>query len=94
MTQFYLIRHGEAHRCFADEMKLKGAMRDYIPLTALGIKGGPLTEEEIREVCAGIPMNRVGKASEVAETIAFLASEEASYITGEDIDINGGSYMD
>jgi NAD(P)-dependent dehydrogenase (short-subunit alcohol dehydrogenase family) len=31
---------------------------------------------------------------EIASTIAFLASEEASYITGEEIDINGGSHMD
>ncbi len=39
-----------------------------------------------------IPMGRFGKPEEVAETIAFLASEKASYITGEVISINGGLY--
>lgn len=42
----------------------------------------------------GIPMGRPGETEEIAATIAFLASKEASYITGEEIDINGGSHMD
>lgn len=45
-------------------------------------------------VIAGIPMGRPGETHEIASAIAFLASEEASYITGEEIDINGGSHMD
>jgi len=53
-----------------------------------------LSEEEAREVIAGIPLGRPGKTEEVASTIAFLVSEEASYITGEEIDINGGSHID
>jgi 3-oxoacyl-[acyl-carrier protein] reductase len=39
-------------------------------------------------------MGRPGETEEIAAAIAFLASEEASYITGEEIDINGGSHMD
>ena len=39
---------------------------------------------------AGIPMGRLGEASEVATVIKFLASPDASYITGEVIQINGG----
>ena len=39
-----------------------------------------------------IPLNRFGKAEEVAELTAFLASPKASYITGEVISINGGLY--
>lgn len=53
-----------------------------------------LPEEQAREVIAGIPMGRPGETKEIASTIAFLVSEEASYITGEEIDINGGSHMD
>ena len=45
-------------------------------------------------VIAGIPMGRPGQTEEVAAAILFLASKEASYITGEEIDINGGSHMD
>ena len=45
-------------------------------------------------IADGVPMHRVGTAEEVADTICFLASDLASYITGEDIDVNGGSHMD
>ncbi|MCY8234604.1 SDR family NAD(P)-dependent oxidoreductase [Priestia endophytica] len=53
-----------------------------------------LPKEDADNVIAGIPMGRPGETEEIASTIAFLASEEASYITGEEIDINGGSHMD
>lgn len=53
-----------------------------------------MPEELAQKVIEGIPMGRPGETSEIASTITFLASEEASYITGEDIDINGGSHMD
>ncbi|WP_339226726.1 SDR family NAD(P)-dependent oxidoreductase [Oceanobacillus sp. FSL K6-2867] len=53
-----------------------------------------LPEEDARKVIDGIPVGRPGETDEIASTIAFLVSEEASYITGEEIDINGGSHMD
>ena len=40
-----------------------------------------------------IPMRRAGLAEEVAAAVAFLASEESSYITGQSINVNGGLYM-
>ncbi|MBX2965367.1 MAG: 3-oxoacyl-ACP reductase FabG [Cyclobacteriaceae bacterium] len=46
-----------------------------------------LAEEELKRM---IPMQRFGEAEEVAEAIAFLASKEASYITGTVLNINGG----
>lgn len=48
-----------------------------------------LNEDELKQM---IPMNRFGKAEEVAHLVSFLASEKASYITGEVININGGIY--
>ncbi len=53
-----------------------------------------LPKEQAEAVIAGIPMGRPGETQEVADTIVFLASREASYITGEEIDINGGQHMD
>lgn len=53
-----------------------------------------LPKEDADKVISQIPMGRPGQTQEVADTIVFLASKEASYITGEEIDINGGSHMD
>ena len=48
-----------------------------------------LDEKELKKM---IPVNRFGKAEEVAHLVSFLASEKSSYITGEVININGGIY--
>jgi 3-oxoacyl-[acyl-carrier protein] reductase len=53
-----------------------------------------LPKEVADNVIAAIPAGRPGETEEIAAAISFLASEEASYITGEEIDINGGSHMD
>jgi 3-oxoacyl-[acyl-carrier protein] reductase len=48
-----------------------------------------LKEEHLKS----IPLSRYGQAEEVAQLVAFLASENAAYITGQVIGINGGMYM-
>jgi 3-oxoacyl-[acyl-carrier protein] reductase len=51
------------------------------------------TKPEIRANVAGAtPLRRQGQAEEVADLVAYLASDEASFITGANIDINGGTY--
>jgi 3-oxoacyl-[acyl-carrier protein] reductase len=50
--------------------------------------------EMIKGYVNAIPLGRLGKAEEVAKVIAFLASDAASYLVGETIEINGGMYMD
>lgn len=51
------------------------------------------TPELIRNFVSAIPLGRVGTAAECATVIAFLASDAASYIVGETIDVNGGQLM-
>ena len=42
---------------------------------------------------ATIPMGRLARPQEIAAVVAFLASEEAGYITGANISVNGGMHM-
>lgn len=50
--------------------------------------------ESIREkIVAQIPMRRLGTAEEIAAAVAYLASEEAGFVTGSELAINGGQHM-
>ena len=49
------------------------------------------TKDEVRvKVAAGTPLRREGNASEVADLVSYLASDESSFVSGNNIDINGG----
>lgn len=51
-------------------------------------------DENIKDqLTSKIPMNRLGKSEDVADTVIFLSSELSNYITGETIHVNGGMYM-
>lgn len=52
------------------------------------------TEEKKRKAAEAIPVRRLGTIEDIAHLICFLASDDASYITGETVNINGGYYMD
>ncbi len=52
-----------------------------------------LPEEQRTALLQQIPLVRLGATEEVAKTVAFLASADANYITGETIHVNGGMYM-
>lgn len=52
------------------------------------------TDEQLAAEVKGIPMGRAGEPEEIADVIAFLASERAGFITGHTVDINGGIFMD
>jgi 3-oxoacyl-[acyl-carrier protein] reductase len=52
------------------------------------------TRPEVRTAVANAtPLRRQGEAKEVAELVAYLASDESGFITGANIDINGGTYF-
>jgi 3-oxoacyl-[acyl-carrier protein] reductase len=52
-----------------------------------------LSEELKAKMLDHIPLKRIGRPEDVAAAVRFLASEEASYITGHVLDVNGGLYM-
>lgn len=54
------------------------------------ITAGKLSDEMRQDILKGIPLNRLGEASDVANACLFLASDLSSYLTGITLDVNGG----
>ncbi|NOQ52198.1 MAG: 3-oxoacyl-[acyl-carrier-protein] reductase [Desulfuromonadaceae bacterium] len=52
-----------------------------------------LPEEKRQELAAQIPLERLGSAEDIAHAVLFLASDQAGYITGQVLGVNGGMYM-
>jgi len=52
-----------------------------------------LTGEQREAMLSRVPLGRMGNSEDIAATVAFLASEQAAYITGAVIPVNGGLYM-
>ena len=57
------------------------------------ITAGMMTPDKLAGIVASVPMGRAGHAHEVAGCVLFLASDLSSYVTGSEIDINGGSHI-
>ena len=78
----------------AQELAARGITLNCV---APGFIKTPMTDvlpQEAKDALAKkIPMGRLGLAEDIANTVAFLASEEASYITGQTIHVNGGMSM-
>ena len=82
-------------KCLARELASSGIRVNAVcpAITDTGM-GGLFTEEQIAEVVKGIPLGRMARAEEIAQATLFLSAEASSYITGEIVDVNGGSLMD
>ncbi|HEX6573080.1 MAG TPA: SDR family oxidoreductase, partial [Steroidobacteraceae bacterium] len=52
-----------------------------------------LGEAQKTALLAQVPLGRLGSPEDIAHAVAFLASPEASYVTGETLHVNGGMYM-
>jgi 3-oxoacyl-[acyl-carrier protein] reductase len=52
-----------------------------------------LTPKQVELIAAAIPAQTFGKPEDIAAAVAFLASPEAAYITGETVHVNGGMVM-
>ncbi len=79
-------------RAMAKELGPKGIRVNAVCPGLIGTKfHDDFTKDEVRtKVAANTPLKREGSPEEVADVVAYLASEEASFITGNNIDINGG----
>ncbi|MCD6472785.1 3-oxoacyl-ACP reductase FabG [Candidatus Aerophobetes bacterium] len=62
-------------------------------LVATDMSQNELNTEAGKKKAASIPIGRIATAKEIANVVAFLASDEASYITGQTINVNGGMYF-
>jgi 3-oxoacyl-[acyl-carrier protein] reductase len=58
------------------------------------IEGTMIPQEKWAELARSIPLKRLGRPEEIAEAAFYLCSDEASYITGHILDVNGGTLMD
>ena len=52
-----------------------------------------ISDEIKKNLMSKIPMAKLGHGEDISNSVAFLASDAASYITGETIHVNGGMYM-
>ena len=57
------------------------------------IVSGQMTPERLDAILQSVPMGRPGHAHEVAGCVVFLASDLSSYVTGSEVDVNGGSHI-
>ena len=52
-----------------------------------------MNQDALEEACKSIPLRRMGKPEDVANVVAFLASDDAAYITGSVVNVDGGFFM-
>ncbi|MEZ0164320.1 SDR family NAD(P)-dependent oxidoreductase [Kineococcus sp. LSe6-4] len=82
----------------------KGAARELGPLGITAnailpgpvdtdIMGGPLTEDRKAAMATGIPVGRVGRPEDVAAVVAFLLGEDAGYVNGASLQVDGGKLI-
>jgi 2-hydroxycyclohexanecarboxyl-CoA dehydrogenase len=80
-------------RALAMEYADKGITVNHVPP---GLIDTPLTREgpyDVDAAAAMMPMKRAGQPEDVAYAVAYLASEEAGYVTGQTLSANGGRYL-
>jgi 3-oxoacyl-[acyl-carrier protein] reductase len=73
-----------------DDITVNGVEPGYIRTPAMEALG---SEEEIAQMAKCIPLGKLGNPSDIANTMLFLASDEAAYITGQTIVVDGGSTL-
>jgi len=80
-------------KALAIEFAAKGITVNHVPP---GFVDTPLLREgpfDVEAVAATMPMKRAGRPDDIAYAVAYLASEEAGYVTGQTLSVNGGRYL-
>jgi len=82
-------------KALALEVAKKGITVNTISPGYIGTKMVTAIPQEVLDskIIPQIPMSRLGKPEEVAGLVAYLSSEEAAFVTGANISINGGQHM-
>ncbi len=81
-------------KALAQETAAKGITVNTISPGYIGTEMVMAIQEEIRaQIVSGIPVGRLGKPEEIAKLVSYLASEDAAFITGANVAINGGQHM-
>ncbi len=81
-------------KSFAIEAATSGIRYNTITPGFIATEMTEVLKDEVKDTfTAKIPMGRFGEPSEVADAVAFLLSDHASYITGETLKVNGGMFM-
>ena len=81
-------------KALAQEMASRGITVNAVAPGYIATDMTAVLSEEVRQkILANVPLGRIGKPEDVAAAVKFLASEEASYITGQVLAVNGGMYM-
>ncbi|MBU3736004.1 MAG: acetoacetyl-CoA reductase [Methylobacterium sp.] len=81
-------------KALAQETAAKGITVNTISPGYIGTDMVMAIKEEVRnQIIAGIPVGRLGKPDEIAKLVSYLASDDAGFITGANIAINGGQHM-
>jgi len=73
-----------------ENITVNGVEPGYIMTQAMGLLAD---EEELKEMASMIPIGKIGIPEDIAYTMLFLASDQASYITGQTIIVDGGSTL-
>ena len=86
LTRALALEHGR------DNIRVNAVLPGDVdtPLLRAGGRDQPLTDDDIARMGASIPLGRVARPREIANVVAFLASDEASYVTGILMPVDGG----
>jgi NAD(P)-dependent dehydrogenase (short-subunit alcohol dehydrogenase family) len=87
LTRALALEHGR------DDIRVNAVLPGDVdtPLLRAGGRATPLTDDDIARMGESIPLGRVAQPREIANVVAFLASDEASYVTGILMPVDGGS---